>query len=130
MRSPWGNVKVINDKGGRCVRGWTRKKYTRTHPYPEHINRVKPLPREKAAIVMLRKKGYPINMLATFLGRSTSFIHRILRFNVDVGNLRYMNMRKFQAKTRMRECGFLWKTLESLRVAWERFILGEGDKPP
>lgn len=130
MRSSWGNVKIIHDKCGPYVIGCPRKKYTRKHPYPEQINRFNPLPREKAAIVLLRKHGYAINTIAGALGRSTSFIHKILRFNVNVGNLRFIDMRKLPGQIRLRCASIRWNTLQKFIGAWEKWILGEGEKPP
>ncbi|MGQ9624799.1 MAG: helix-turn-helix domain-containing protein [Candidatus Bathycorpusculaceae bacterium] len=129
MKSLWGNVKVVYDKCGRYVRGMPRKKYTRSHPYPEHISRFNPLPREKAAIVILRKKGYRIHELAKFLGRSTSFIHRVLSRNYLLG-LRRDDKRKMPCKTKKYWRFKRWAKLVALWEKWEMWILGEGDKPP
>ena len=130
MRSSWGNVKIVNDSAGRYVRGWTRKKYTRSHPYPEHVMRIKPMQREKAAIIKLRKLGYPINMISKALGRSTSYIHRTLRTALMRACLRPIDMRKLPSKARLYYNGFRWRTLQKYLPGWELWILGEGDKPP
>jgi len=130
MRSSWGNVKVCHDRGGRYVRGWTRKKYTRNHPYPAHIIRIAPLIREKATIIKLRKLGTPINMISKVLGRSTSFVHRTLHTMSARMFNRQIDMRKLPGKTRTYTSGIRWRKLLSLWPRWEAFLLGEGDKPP
>jgi hypothetical protein len=126
MRSPFGNV--VRKDG--LLFGKPRKKYTRQHPYPETINRFKPLPREKSAIVILRKHGYSINLISKALGRSRSYVYRTLRFNLNIGNLRYFDMRKLPNKTRKWSSRLRWKTLMELWQKWEAWMLGEGDKPP
>lgn len=130
MRSSWGNVKVINDRGGRYIRGWERKKYVRQHPYPTHTMRIAPLKREKATIIAQRKAGLPINMIAKFLGRSTSFIHRTLHSESARVFSRPIDMRKLPGKARILYGGYRWRKLVSLWSAWEAFLLGETDRPP
>ena len=126
MRSPFGNV--VRKDG--LLYGKPRKKYTRQHPYPETIIRVKPLPREKSAIILLRKHGYSINTISKALGRSYSYVYRTLRFNINIGNLRYFDMRKLPSKMRKWCSPRQWETLMSLWQKWEDWILGEGEKPP
>jgi len=130
MKSSWGNVKIVTSKYDTLVYGCPRKKYTRSHPYPTNTNRFNPLPREKAAIIILRKKGYPINMISKVLGRSTSFVHRTLRTAITRLTLRVIDMRKLPSRTRTYTSGFRWRKLLSLWSAWEQFILGETDRPP
>jgi len=123
----------------RCDGEWTGdvmletyipKTYTRTHPYPEHVNRHALWKREKATTIMLRKKGYPINMIAKFLGRSTSFVHRTLRAAIMQFCLRPIDMRKLPSNTRMLTSSFRWDQLLKYWDAWSAFLMGEGDKPP
>jgi len=130
MKSSWGNVKIVTTKYDRLVYGCPRKSYTRTHPYPENITRINPIIREKAAIIMLRKKGYPINMLAKFLGRSTSYIHRTLRTAIMHLTLRSIDMRKLPSKARLYYSGIRWRKFQKFWTAWEKWIFGEGEKPP
>lgn len=130
MKSRWGHVKIVRDKCGVYVRGYIPKKYTRTLPYPLHIIRVPVMQREKAAIIKLRKLGYPINMLSKGLGRSTSYIHRILRNAIMRLSLRPMDMRKLPSAIRLRCSTTRWNTLQKYLPAWEMWILGEGEKPP
>ena len=127
MKSRFGNL--IRTRDGLLF-GKPRKKYTRTHPYPKNTMRIKSIPREKAAIVILRKLGYPINMIARALGRSQSLIHRTLRFNIVIKNLTGIDMRKLPNQIRLRCCITRWNTLTRLWPAWEAWILGEGEKPP
>lgn len=106
------------------------KQYTRNHPYPKNTMRIAPMGREKAVIIMLRKKGNPINMIAKVLGRSTDFIHRTLRTAILRLCLRPMDMRKLPGKTRIYTSGFRWRKLLSLWPRWEAFLFGESEKPP
>lgn len=129
-RSTWGNVKVVVTKHDRLVYGCIRKKYTRATPYPTHIMRIPPIGREKAAIIKLRKLGYPTNMISRALGRSTSFIHRTLRTAILRLCLRPIDMRKLPSATRLRCSSIRWNTLQKYLPAWEAWLLGEGDKPP
>jgi len=91
--------------------------------------RINLLPREASAIVKLRKKGHSINGIATFLGRSTSLVHRILKVNRQYG-LHWVDVRKLPYKARMRTCSYRRWLLEKLRQGWEAWILGEGERPP
>lgn len=129
MKSSWGNVRVVYDRCGCHVIGSPRKKYTRTHPRPQSI-RIAPLQREKSAIIKLRKQGYPTNMISKALGRSTSYIHRVLVTAVQRLTIRKIDMRKLPAKTRLRCAAIRWNCLQKFMPMWEKWICGEGDKPP
>jgi len=130
MKSRWGNVRIVHDKFGTYVRGWRRKKYTRNIPYPLHIVRVPVMQREKAAIIKLRKLGYPINMISQGLGRSRSYVHHILRAAIMRLSLRPIDMRKLPSATRLRCSTIRWNILQRFLPSWEKWILGEGEKPP
>ena len=130
MKSSWGNVKIVTTKYDRLIYACPRKTYTRSHPYPETINRFAPLKNEKAAIIMLRRIGYPINMLSKALGRSTSYIHRTLRAAIMRLSLRPCDMRKLPGNTRIYLSGFRWRNLQKWIQIWEPFLLGETDRPP
>jgi len=127
MKSLSGNL--VRGKDG-LLYGKPRKKYVRTHPYPLNTMRIKPLKREKATIVMLRKLGYPINMIAKALGRSQSLIHRTLRFNILIKNLGSIDMRKLPNQARLRCSSIRWATLMSKWASWENWLYGNGEKPP
>lgn len=129
MKSSWGNVKVCSDRGGVYVRGWPKKKYTRTHCYPRHTQRFGLLPREAAAYVALRKKGYPINMIAKAFGRSTSVVHRILRRNFE-RFLHRVDMRKLPHAIRTLSSRKRWITFQKYIQAWTLWAEGEGEEPP
>jgi len=75
---------------------------------------------------MLRKKGHSINAIANFLGVSSSVIHRIVKFN----GLNFKDLRKIPRLIRERIARRNLFLLEKYRVAWEKFLLGEGGKPP
>ena len=88
------------------------------------------LPREAATIIKLRRKGHSINGIATFLGRSTSLVHRIIKINRKAGTLTRFNMRKLGYNIRMRMSAQRRVLLEKLRLAWETWILAEEGEPP
>jgi hypothetical protein len=88
-------------------------------------------PREKAAVVYLRKHHhYSMNQLAIFFGRSVSLIHQILNFNKLIGNLPYESLRKLPNQTRKLHAQIVRLTMDKWVSAWEAFILGEVDRPP
>ena len=122
MRSISGHVTF---KDG-LVYGNPRKPYTRNHPYPENTFKHPPAKREKAAIVILRKKGNRIQHIAKFLGRSTSFVYRVLKRN----RIPIKDMRKMPNQTRLRCSKIRWKKLQRFFLSWESWILGEGERPP
>jgi hypothetical protein len=126
VKSSWGNV--VHRNG--LIYGKPRKKYTRTHSYPEQILRINPLPREKAATILLRKKGHRINHIAKALGRSTSYVYRVLKNAYLRRTLSKDDMRKMGHKTRLIQTRIRWHQLLRFMPAWEKWILGEGEKPP
>lgn len=130
VKTSFGNVKVVTTRFDRLVYAVPRKKYTRNHPYPSNTQRIKVLPREKAAIIMLRRHGYPMNMISRFLGRSTSFIYRTLRTAIMRLSIRNIDMRKLPSATRISLSGKRWRNFKKYMVGWENFIFGEGEKPP
>ena len=80
--------------------------------------------REAAAVIILRRKGQSINNISNFLGRSCSFVYRILK------NLTKFDLRKLPAAYRIKNAFFNRRMLEKLWNFWEMWILGEGAKPP
>ena len=86
--------------------------------------RVKRLPREAAAYIMLRRKGQSINNIASLVGRSFSFVHRILK------NIRSRDLRKLPRVSRLFHAAKMRFFMLKYGAAWLNFILGEGEKPP
>jgi hypothetical protein len=91
----------------------------------------KTAPRERAAIIMLRKKGYTYNQLATAFERSTSYIYQVCRTAMNRGTLPYRNYKTgltHMAKiiTSGRRIGMLLLRFSG----WLSFIKGEVEKPP
>jgi len=84
------------------------------------------MPREAAAVVILRRKQQSINGISKFLGRSTSFVARILNFN----GLNKEDLRKYPAQMKQKAALRQWKILEKLRLNWEKFIFGATERPP
>ncbi len=92
--------------------------------------KIKILPRERATIIKLRRLGYPINMIAKALGRSTSFVHKTLGVAIERKSIPHLDMRKLPTATRVRCSIRRWLTLMKFMPSWEAFILGEGERPP
>ena len=113
-----------------CVYGFTRKKYTRNHAYPAGTVHVKPLQREKCAIIKLCKFGYSINQLSQAIGRSTSYIQRVVRIAITRGLTHFLDKRKLPNQTRLATSSRRRKMLERYMPLWEAFMLGETDNPP
>ena len=88
--------------------------------------RIKRQKREAAAYIMLRRKGVSINQLSLSFGRSTSFVHRVLK----AAHLRFLDLRKWPTAIKALASSRIKKTMEKLVAAWEQFILGEVEKPP
>lgn len=127
MKSRFGNIRLSKDG---CLYGAPRKRYTRKNPYPTSICRVAPDKREKAAIIKLRKHGYPVNMLSKFLGRSTSFIHRVIRTAIKRHTLHMVDMRKLPSQTRLSTSIKRWINLLKIWTGWKAWIKGDCDEPP
>ena len=93
--------------------------------------RIRWQPREKAAIVYLRRNHkYSINQLSLFFGRSVSLIHQIISFNRLLGTLPFSDERKLPNQTRLLSAQKFRFSMEKWISAWTAFILGETDKPP
>lgn len=91
--------------------------------------RIQRLRREGAVIVQLRRHGYTINCIAAFLGRSTSFVFRVLNFQrglgVVVGDLRKIPCRVRQlAKVRLE------RDIQRFGEMWNLWLTCKEGKPP
>jgi hypothetical protein len=118
-----------NRKDG-CTYNLPRKQYTRTKPYPTGTMHIKPLQREKCAIIKLTKLGYSINQLSQALGRSTSYIQRVVKTAITRGLTHFLDKRKMVSTIRLATSSRRRAMLQKYLSLWEAFILGEGDKPP
>lgn len=107
-----------------------RKPYTRKHPYPNNTTHFKPLPNEKASIIKLRRLGYSITHISKALGRSTSFIHRIIKKAETFNKELRFDKRKLPSKYRLLQSKRSLKTLFSMLSKWEKFIFKEELEPP
>jgi hypothetical protein len=92
--------------------------------------RIKWLPREKSAILKLRRFGWTISALTKFTGRSASMIHKVLKFNENLRSIPRVDLRKMPAQLRLRTAQKHRLTLQRFMQLWEAFILGETDRPP
>jgi len=92
--------------------------------------RVVILQREKAAFIKLRRLGYTIPTIAKAFGRSTSVIYRYLRKALNYHTIPYWDLRKIPNKHRQISKTQRWKTLMRWLPLWEKWILGEGERPP
>lgn len=88
--------------------------------------------REKAAILYLRRRfGYSMNIIAKAFGRSTSLVHRILKFNEALGALQWMsNKRKIPPHVRRLAKARMERQMNSHFGLWTAFLLGLVEKPP
>lgn len=88
------------------------------------------LPREKAVIIKFRQFGYSINHIAAALGRSTSYIHHVLKKAQEFGVVRAFSNRKMpdmlrKLHSRRRQfLAYYWMR------KWEGFLLGAEEEPP
>lgn len=88
-------------------------------------------PREKAAIIILRKNyGYTTNALAKAFSRSTSLIHAVLKFNNQIGNLNLKDLRRIPTAIKKIGNARMTRQLNFFMEAWQNFILGLTEKPP
>ena len=70
-----------------------------------------------------------MNLIAGFLGRSTSFIHRILKFNALLG-FNVANLRKIPASIRRMAKARMERDLLKFGSAWLMWLLSDEGKPP
>jgi hypothetical protein len=111
-------------------------------PHKSFSVRIPRLKREAAAYIILRRKGYTINKLSEIFGRSTSFIHRILKavglagsVETWIGSGYCLAKTKVLNKLDQRKClrakKYFWgKKYIALVNAWLDFMDGEGERPP
>ena len=128
----WGGRGIIYRGKDGQVYTKPRKEYTRTHPYPAHINHIKRLPKEATAIIILRDRfRYSINHLATAFGRSTDFVYRILQNPRQYDPYYHKSdNRKSSRRGLLYTCKKKLKTLLFHMENWQDFILGLEDEPP
>jgi hypothetical protein len=93
--------------------------------------RIKRHKNECASILFLRKNlGYTVTAISQILGRSTSLVHRVLKFNKLIGNLSHADLRKIPCRLRLRTAQKHRLSMERIIGLWLPFVLGESDKPP
>jgi len=73
---------------------------------------------------MLRRKGYSINIIASLVGRSTSFVYRILKKFLST------DLRKLPRRTRLFQASKKRFLMLKYGSAWLNFIQGNGEEPP
>lgn len=136
-----GNFKHLRRDSNGLLYDIPRKQYTRTHPYPtikinnfgkiEPIKHFKALPREKSAILMMRRLGsYSINQLSQASGKSSSWIHKIIKQAQNLGSLPRLDNRKLPRKAILYSCKKKLISCFSAFQMWLPFILGEEEEPP
>lgn len=70
-------------------------------------------------------------IIAALLGRSLSYVHRVISFNKDLHNLpKFLDLRKLPGNVKHSSAKIRAKIMEKLWSAWQAFIMGEEDKPP
>lgn len=111
------------------------KSFTHSYEVGHKRFRIPFLEREKAAYLILRKKGCSYNLIAEAFGRSVSVVYRAIqratgfrhKFNVW-GNR--MDIRKLPYRVRMRMASFRRYKMFQLLSQWETWICGEEAEPP
>jgi hypothetical protein len=126
MKTSFGHCHRTND--GLLI-GKPRS-YTRYGNVATGYKKRKSGPREKVAIIKLRRLGYSINQLSKAFSRSTSFIHKAIRTGITRGIIHMVQMRKLPSAARLRCSSIRRKTLDSYIQGWLMFAAGIGDKPP
>jgi len=102
-----------------------RKRHlSKFHGISTYKVQIKRLPREAAAYIMLKRKGQSINNIASVIGRSRSFVYRILK------KFHFQDLRKLPRRVRMFHASKMRFLLFKLMDSWQTWILGEGEKPP
>lgn len=97
----------------------------------EKRKRIPHLAREAVAIVILRRKGQAMQTISEFLGRSLSYVHKVISFNKTLHNLpKWLDLRKLPAACKHSAAKLRLKTMLKLWSAWQAFIEGSEDKPP
>jgi transposase len=92
--------------------------------------RIPLLRREPAAYIKLRRLGYAINTIARAFGRSSSVISRYVIKAILRGTLTKQDLRKIPNQTRRLAKARQWRQIMLWLPYWEKWICGEGDKPP
>jgi len=82
--------------------------------------------REKATYIKLRRLGYSINIISKMFGRSRSVIHRVLKRN----GLTLKDLRKLPGRIKRLAASRQHRTMLKFFTAWEKWSLGEGERPP
>jgi len=95
----------------------------------ESTLRIQRLRREAALVVRFRRFGYTMNSIAAFLGRSTSFVYRILKFQAGLG-AHIGDLRKIPCRIRQLAKARLERDIQCFGELWNMWLLGIGEKPP
>jgi len=86
--------------------------------------------KEAAAYILLRKKGYPISLIAKAFGRSTSVVWRRLRFARALGTIQWRDYRRLPDSLRKMARAIRERMLRKYIEKWESWILSEEGEPP
>lgn len=93
------------------------------------------MPKEKAAYLILRRKGLSYNTIAECFGRSTSVVYRVIQRatsfkpKYDVWR-RKADIRKLPYLVRMRFAAKAHHLMLKLREAWAEWVSSEEGDPP
>jgi len=93
------------------------------------------MPREKAAYLILRRKGLSYNAIAECFGRSTSVVYRVIQraigfnYKFDVWR-RKADLRKLPRRVRLRLAARARFFMLKLRSAWAEWVSSEEGEPP
>jgi transposase len=92
--------------------------------------RIQTLPREAAAIIKFRRQGYSESIISKGFHRSTSWIQKIIKNAERLGILHHIDYRKMPDQTRKISRALQWRRIMQWLPRWQKWILGEGERPP
>ena len=92
--------------------------------------RIKFLSNEKTTYIKLRRRGYSINQLSKYFGRSRSVVSRIIKIAEKRRIIWRTDLRKLPDKARKHFTKIQHKMMSRLLPLWEQFMLVESEIPP
>lgn len=92
--------------------------------------RIPILNRESSAYIKLRRLGYSINVIAQAFGRSASVIQRRIRKAQEYGIIHFKDLRKIPNQIRQLGRARQERDLARWISLWNKWILGESERPP
>lgn len=108
---------------------WSKKPKPQKPQILRQKRRIPFMKRERAAYIKLRRVGLSINQISEAFGRSKSVVWKTIK-KAEGLILRRFDLRTLPPTIRRRSASLRWQTLMKLLPLWEKWILGEGERPP